>query len=74
MTSATHEIILNKLCFVTQSDGRVTTAQVRVDIPSPCRQPNGPGKLKSFNSLESFRTEARSIGSAIREALKNGAK
>ena len=65
-------ILLERLKFVTQAGGKVQPETIKVNSPRPCRQPNAPGELRSFEDLEGFRKEARRIGAACRKAILNG--
>lgn len=70
MQATSSEIInLEHLGIVTQDAGRIGSTTVKVGVPAPCLQPNAPGQLRSFSDLDSYRSEARRIGSLFKKAL-----
>lgn len=51
--------------------GTFQATTVKVVPPDPCTQPNAPGALRGFDSLDHFRKSARNSGSAFRRALNS---
>lgn len=62
-------IELNRLCFIGQREGRITTDTVKIDRPTACTHPNGHGELARFKTLTAFRKSAKDTGSQFRKAL-----
>ena len=70
MSTAVPQVIeLPKLRFVTQEQGRIKTETVKIDMPTPCKQSNAPGSLRSFDSFKLFCDDGRTLGGKFRAAL-----